>query len=108
MTAPVSQAEAANGAWTIRFTMPSKWTLKTLPEPTAGRIDFHETQAHRRAVLGFSGRAGSSALTKAEARLRDVLAKEGVAPTGPVQHAYYDDPLTLPWARHNEVSLALD
>ncbi|MGZ9809393.1 SOUL family heme-binding protein [Pseudoroseicyclus sp. H15] len=108
MTAPVSQRETASGEWTVSFTMPAEWTMERLPQPNAGDIRFRETPAERRAVLGFPGRASDAALEKAEAELRDVLAREGLAPTGPVQRAFYDDPMTLPWARHNEVSLPLD
>ena len=33
MTAPVAQARGTDGQWTIRFFMPSRWTMDTLPVP---------------------------------------------------------------------------
>ncbi|MDD7940625.1 heme-binding protein [Actinomycetospora lutea] len=33
MTAPVAQSGADGGGWRVRFFMPSKWTLETLPVP---------------------------------------------------------------------------
>jgi hypothetical protein len=56
MTAPVSQEAGHDGSWVIRFFMPAKWTLDTLPEPNdtsvqlghrAGR-DFRRAALHRR------------------------------------------------------------
>ena len=37
MTAPVTQTQTA-GEWVVRFTMPSTYSLETLPEPNDARI----------------------------------------------------------------------
>ena len=38
MTAPVAQVPGAAGVWIVRFTMPSAWTLDTLPVPDDRRV----------------------------------------------------------------------
>lgn len=38
MTAPVAQTQGAAGTWVVRFTMPSAWTLETLPVPNDARV----------------------------------------------------------------------
>ena len=106
MTAPVTQT-GADGVWTVSFMMPRQWTLDTLPVPNSDAITFRKTEAHREAVLTFSGRASEAQLAAREAELRATLAAEGIETEGPVRHYYYDDPFTLPWARRNEVALRL-
>lgn len=107
MTTPVAQSETDRDIWTISFMMPSEWTLETLPVPTEAAITFREADARREAVLVFSGRATAAQLADREAELRAALEAAGLAPEGAVQHYYYDDPFTLPWARRNEVSFVL-
>ncbi len=107
MTAPVAQAEQ-DGLWTVSFMMPRDWTLDTLPKPNSATVRLVETTPERRAVLTFSGRSTDAALRAAEAKLRDTLAQNGVATVRQAAFYSYDDPMTLPWKRHNEVALTLE
>lgn len=106
MTAPVAQSGHGD-LWTVSFTMPSQWTLDTLPQPNSPAVRFRATDPERVAVIIFSGRASGQMLQLQEERLRSAIEKAGLSATGPVRHAFYDDPMTLPWARRNEVALAL-
>ena len=56
MTVPVIEESAGENIQRISFTMPSKYTLETLPEPDSDRIKFKEVKNQRTAVLRFSGR----------------------------------------------------
>jgi hypothetical protein len=103
MTAPVAQ-EQAGDAWVIRFTMPSDFTLATLPRPRDPAIRLVELPGDRQAVLRFSGLAGASTWTAREANLAAWVAARGLTPTGAMRHYWYDDPFTLPWRRRNEVA----
>jgi hypothetical protein len=103
MTAPVAQ-EQAGDAWVIRFTMPSDFTLATLPRPRDPAIRLVELPGDRQAVLRFSGLAGASTWTAREADLAAWVAARGLTPAGAVRHYWYDDPFTLPWRRRNEVA----
>lgn len=59
MTAPVTAARTEEpdnaDSWTIRFYMPSKYSLATLPEPEDKRIKLKELPAETFAVIRFSG-----------------------------------------------------
>lgn len=57
MTAPVEQMQGASGTWVVRFTMPSAWTLQTLPIPNDSKVTLRATELSRLAVLRFSGLA---------------------------------------------------
>ncbi|MGR3485448.1 MAG: SOUL family heme-binding protein [Paracoccaceae bacterium] len=105
--APVTQEQGAEGIWTVRFAMPSEWTLETLPVPNDPRIRLVEAPAVREAVLAFSGRAGAEALSRAEAMLRAQIAAAGLQVAGPARHMHYDDPFTAPANRRTEVAIPL-
>jgi hypothetical protein len=103
MTSPVAQQAAGDG-WVVRFTMPSDFTLATLPRPRDPAIRLVGLPGDRQAVLRFSGLAGAGAWAAREAELAAWVAARGLRPTGPVRHYWYDDPFTLPWRRRNEVA----
>ena len=54
MTAPVTQVPNG-GTWVVRFTMPSTYTLGSLPVPNDTRIQLRQASPSRFAVLRFSG-----------------------------------------------------
>lgn len=56
MTVPVIEEASGEKIHRISFTMPSKYTLETLPEPDDERINFKEVKNQKTAVLRFSGR----------------------------------------------------
>lgn len=103
MTSPVAQ-EQAGDAWVVRFTMPSDFTLATLPRPRDPAIRLVELPGDRQAVLRFSGLAGAGAWSAREGDLAAWVAARGLTPAGAVRHYWYDDPFTLPWRRRNEVA----
>ena len=103
MTAPVVQSEDGADEWTMAFSMPSKWTLATLPKPKNPNITLREEPAKTVAVVQFSGRANPALLDKNEASLRDWMAANGIAPIGPAEYAFYDPPWTPAFMRRNEV-----
>ena len=106
MTAPVSQT-AVNGTWTVQFTMPSSYTLESLPKPDAPRVGLLSQPADRQLVLQFSGLTGAGTLAAKETAVRDWAKAQGMI-LGAGPHYYcYDDPFTLPWNRRNEVAFTL-
>lgn len=107
MTVPVTQTET-DGVWTVTFMMPRAWTLDTLPVPTSDAIRFREVAPSRTAVLQFSGRATDNRLAQAETQLRATLTDAGLTAIGTATYQFYDDPMTLPWNRRNEVALQLE
>lgn len=105
MTAPVTQtpAAAADQAWLIRFIMPSKYTLETLPKAAGEDVRLLPLPAARRAAIRFSGVATDALIADNEARLRAWLAQAGIAILGAPTYAYYNDPWTPGPLRRNEV-----
>lgn len=106
MTAPVGQVEN-DGVWTVTFTMPSDWTMDTLPTPNSDAIRLREVAGYKQAALIFSGRGTDAAIARAETQLRATLTQARLPTDGDLGIYFYDDPMTLPWNRRNEVALSL-
>lgn len=116
MTAPVGMRPAAppggtppapggSERWVMSFSMPSAWTLATLPEPTDPRVTLRQAPPRRIAVLRFSGLWSDARFAEQERLLRERLATSGWQVAGPAESLRYDPPWTLWFLRRNEVAL---
>jgi SOUL heme-binding protein len=104
MTAPVTQSATNDqGDWVVRFVMPSKYTLQTLPVPAGAAVRLNTVPAQRRAVIRFSGRATDASVAEQETLLRAWMTANGVIATGPATYAYYNPPFYPPPLMRNEV-----
>jgi SOUL heme-binding protein len=111
MTAPVTQTpdgnrsgqSAATASWSIRFVMPAKYTLETLPKAAGDDVRLLELPPQRRAAIRFSGVATDALIATNEAALRAWLAARGITIIGEPTYAYYNDPFTPGPLRRNEV-----
>lgn len=106
MTAPVTQSAGGDGAWTVRFIMPSEYTMDTLPEPAKG-VTLEEIPPRRMAAVRFSGWANDASLAAQEAKLRAWIDARDLEPMGAPTYAFYNDPFTIGPLRRNEVLLPL-
>lgn len=102
MTAPVTQQQGS-GSWTIRFIMPSGYTLDTLPKPAGADVRLAEVPAARRAAIRFSGWWSDALFAEKNAALLAWLKAKGLATTGAPIFAYYNDPFTPGFLRRNEI-----
>ena len=102
MTAPVIQQETGEGAWRMRFVMPSQYTLATLP-PAPSDITLTEVPERRMAAVRFSGNGGAADLAAREASLRRWMEGQGIIATGEAEFAFYDAPMVPGPLRRNEV-----
>jgi len=102
MTAPVLQQETEDGRWQMRFVMPAKYSLETLP-PAPADISLAEVPARRMAAVRFAGNGGAADLATREAQLRAWLAAQGIVPEGEAEFAFYDAPMVPGALRRNEV-----
>jgi hypothetical protein len=102
MTAPVSTSSDENG-WAIRFFMPSKWTMDTLPTPKDDRVRLVEVPEESVAAVRFTGSRSSEAVAAKTEELLDALSAKGVETAGEPVSWFYDPPWTLPFRRRNEV-----
>jgi hypothetical protein len=107
MTVPVDQADRGEGLWTVHFTMPSAYTLATLPRPDDSRVSLRELPAGRMVVEVFSGLPGDADMAARAAALADWAQSKGLTVTGGPVYSFYDAPWSLPWNRRNEVAFAL-
>jgi effector-binding domain-containing protein len=107
MTVPVTSV-TAEGKMTMRFYMPSKYSMEALPEPVDNRIKFAKLPAVRYAVIKFSGFAGEDNIARHESKLRKYVKDEGLTLEGQAVRAFYNPPWTLPFMRRNEVWLPIE
>lgn len=112
MTAPVenTRADAKGGKqrWVVAFTMPSKYTLDTLPRPRNSAVVIREIPPTHYAVMRFSGAPPEAKVKQRMDDLAAALAAEdlrsaGKAPT----YARYDPPWTPAFMRRNEIFIEL-
>uniref|UniRef100_UPI00403665E0 SOUL family heme-binding protein n=1 Tax=Psychrobacter sp. AOP22-C1-C5 TaxID=3457716 RepID=UPI00403665E0 len=105
MTAPVSMQQA-DGKWCVQFTMPSQYTMATLPKPNNPNIMIKEIPVQTYGVIKFSGLAGNQKVAKKTEELQSWMQKQKLPPTGEPELARYNPPWTLPFLRRNEVIIA--
>jgi hypothetical protein len=115
MTAPVTQnpvASPTTGAdgvqrWRVTFTMPSKYTMETLPKPDNSAVKLSIQPGEKRATIRFSGFSTVDNLDKHRVLLESFIAERRLQTKGVYTVAFYDDPFTLPWNRRNEWWVAI-
>lgn len=102
MTAPVTQS-GGDGAWVVRFTMPSTYTLETLPAPNDARVRLVPVSPQRYAVVRFSGLARPDSVERRTGTLRKFMEHQHLRAAGAPSLARYDPPWTFSFMRRNEV-----
>lgn len=102
MTSPVVSEQTGEGEWRMRFVMPSKFTMATLPTPPSD-ITLTEVAGRRMASVTFSGNAPDRDLAKMEAALGEWVVSQGLTPVGRIEYAFYDAPMIPGPMRRNEV-----
>jgi SOUL heme-binding protein len=102
MTAPVTQ-QGDGKSWLVRFIMPSKYTMETLPKPNNAAVKLKEVPGKRFAVIRFSGMGGKESLDRHTKELEEFLSAKNLTPLSPPTYAFYNPPWTLPFLRRNEV-----
>ena len=103
MTAPVSQVAAGIDRWIITFTMPSNYTLETLPDPLDPQVRLRALPSSTFAAIRFSGFNSATLVAEKTQILRDLAAKEGITLSDQVSYARYNPPWTLWFLRRNEI-----
>ena len=104
MTAPVTQTQSA-GEWVVRFTMPSAYSMETLPAPNDPKVHLHLVPPARFAVLQFSGLARKDDVAAKTAELEKLAGTHHLRAIGPASLSQYDPPWTPWFRRRNEVMI---
>ncbi len=108
MTAPVVIAPGENKTWTMTFSMPSQFTLDTLPVPTDERVKIEKVEGKLVAALTFSGLWGESKnAEKGRELIEWMKSYQGYELTSAPMFAGYNPPWTLPSLRRNEILIEL-
>ena len=105
MTAPVS-IQQTKDKWRVQFTMPSQYTLQTLPKPNNPNIEIVEVPAQTYGVIKFSGSAGTEKVAAKTKELQSWMQGQNLTITGKPELARYNPPWTLPFMRRNEIMIA--
>ncbi len=105
MTAPVS-IQQTKDKWRVQFTMPSQYTLQTLPKPNNPNIEIVEVPAQTYGVIKFSGLAGTEKVAAKTKELQSWMQAQNLTITGKPELARYNPPWTLPFMRRNEIMIA--
>lgn len=103
MTAPVTQARSGDQTWVVRFTMPSRYTLQTLPQPNDPQVRLKALPAARYAVIRFPGFARPDLVAARTAELTAWMQRRGDRAAGPPTLAQYNPPWIPGFMRRNEV-----
>jgi len=106
MTAPVLQTEQ-QGIWNVRFLMPSRYTLDTLPKPNNARVRLIAVPAARMAVVQFPGLAREDDVLAETAKLNTFISKHKLQVVGQPALARYNPPWSLWFMRRNEMMVAV-
>lgn len=107
MTSPVEMQQQGN-RFTMRFSMPSQYTLEDLPEPLDTRITFNVIQPEIRASYQYSWLSSKTKSFKKSQALREWLKQHSDYQASDVYfYAGYNPPWTLPFLRRNEVHIVL-
>lgn len=107
MTSPVQMQKNAK-SYTMAFSMPSKYTMETLPKPLDKRIIFEKVEAKLIASHEFSWLSSQEKNDKKAAELKDWMKKfSEYRINSTYSYAGYNPPWTIPFLRRNEVHFEL-
>lgn len=108
MTAPVVISPSDDKSWTMTFSMPSQFTLETLPVPTDERIKIEKVEGKIVAALTFTGFWNESKNAQKGQELTEWLkAYPEYELATPAMFAGYNPPWTIPFLRRNEMLIEL-
>ena len=102
MTAPVSQVADGN-AYLVAFSLPSTYTLATVPKPLDPTVRIRQVPAQLIACWRYSGRWTESNYRDHEALLRERIQSRQLIARGDPVLARYNPPFTPWFMRRNEV-----
>jgi hypothetical protein len=108
MTAPVVMGPSDNQTWIMTFTMPSKHTLETLPEPTDKRVQLEKVEEKLVGAITYSGVWSETKNQEMAQELTHWLKNHPEYElTSAPMFAGYNPPWTLPPFRRNEMLIEL-
>ena len=104
MTAPVQETLSAENP-EMAFTMPSSYSLNSLPTPRDAQVKLVSVPQRTVATIAFSGWATQGKIRRNTEALMTALASRGIAANGTPMLNQYNPPWTPPFLRRNEVMI---
>lgn len=106
LTIPVlADGDEDGRGWRTRLVMPARIRPEDL-QPEEG-VSLRALPPRRIAALRFTGESDDHALDSREAELRGWMKARGLRAAGPVEHAFYNSPLTPAALRRSEILIPL-
>lgn len=103
MTAPVEQLKES-GMYTMRFIMPKKYTLETLPTPKDNRVEIISVKSKLVAVTSYTWTNSPKKKELYQKKLESWLKNNNkYSKVGGAYFASYNPPWTIPFLKTNEV-----
>ncbi len=106
MTAPVQETLGQEQP-EMAFTMPSKYTLETLPTPNDKSVKLIEVPERTVAVIAFPGWATKSKINRYTEQITRVIQSNNLEALSGVMLNQYNPPWTPPFMRRNEIMLEI-
>ncbi len=92
MTPPVTSAGKGDGSYTVSFSMPSGWTMDTLPRPNDDRVRLVEHPARLVVANRFRGRSNAERIAEGSMELLSYAADSSLVTLGEPMWAGYSAP----------------
>ncbi|MCO4795251.1 MAG: heme-binding protein [Bacteriovoracaceae bacterium] len=107
MTSPVEMSQSGS-SFTMRFSMPSEYTLSNLPEPLDNRVIFRKVNSKIVGTHRFTWLSSKKRSDKKARELRQWLSKRSdYQLSDSYSYAGYNPPWTIPFLRRNEIHIEL-
>jgi len=103
MTVPVSDTLTSQNTHIVQFSLPSKYTLETLPIPNNDRVKLKKIEWYTAAVLSYTWWATPKRVQQKKNTLENLLAQDTKEIIGDMNSAQYNPPLSFPFLRRNEI-----
>ncbi len=103
MTVPVADTPSTTGKRIVQFSMPSKYTLETLPIPNSDQVTLKEVPGKKIAALRYTGWASEKRVQTKKQKLTKLLEEETINIIWEMTSAQYNPPLSFPLTRRNEI-----
>ena len=101
MTAPVTIS--GEGSYIVSFSMPSQYTMETLPQPANEQVRLIQHPQRRMAALRFSGVFKQKNFDRQIHTLRNWIREQNLQEMSPPVVAGYNPPITPWFLKHNEI-----
>lgn len=105
MTVPVLTQPGADGAPTMQFVLPTRFTAQTAPQPVDAALRVRQLPEQWLAVRRYSGTTSQQNFEEAAEALLRALPAAGLSATGPARMAVYNGPFTPWFLRRNEAQV---